>query len=117
MSKIIGKHIFGNLYSCDGKVLSNERELRKIVLEAVKIANATFEDIKSWKFFGKKGGVSVIALVSESHIAIHTWNKYNYATVDVYTCGNKANPEKAFDFIVQKLKPKKFKKYKANRSF
>ena len=43
-------------------------------------------EVNSWKFKGgDKEGVSVIALVLESHIAIHTWPVYNFATVDVYT--------------------------------
>jgi len=51
-------------------------------------------EMKSWKFGGKKGGVSVIALVEESHIAVHTWLEYNYATVDVYTCGEHSDPRR-----------------------
>ncbi|MEM3986166.1 MAG: adenosylmethionine decarboxylase [Candidatus Methanomethylicia archaeon] len=113
---IIGKHVYGNLYDCDAEILSNERLLRDIAIEAAKIANMTVWDVKSWKFGGEKGGVSVIVLVIESHIAIHTWTEYSYATLDVYTCGDKSDPEKAFDYIASKLKPKYVKKYYADRS-
>lgn len=114
--QVIGKHVYGNLYDCDPDLLSNEELLRHIVEEAVRISKCNLHEIKSWKFGGEKGGVSVIALVTESHIAIHTWINYVYATVDVYTCGESSNPEAAFDFIVSQLKPKEYTKYLSDRS-
>ncbi|MEM0373448.1 MAG: adenosylmethionine decarboxylase [Sulfolobaceae archaeon] len=114
--KIIGKHVFGNLYDIDPEILGNRELLEKYVLDAVKMANMHLVEIKSWSFGGKKGGVSVIALVEESHIALHTWIEYKYATLDVYTCGSQSDPEAGFNFIVQKLRPKKYQVFYADRS-
>jgi S-adenosylmethionine decarboxylase len=86
--------------------LEDEERLKNIIIEAAKIANTKIYDIKSWKFGGKKGGVSVIALVVESHIALHTWVEYNYATIDIYTCGENTDPKRAFDYIIKELRPK-----------
>ncbi|MCI4437986.1 MAG: adenosylmethionine decarboxylase [Ignisphaera sp.] len=114
--RIIGKHVYGNLYDVDLEIAGNEEKLREIVVEASKLANMTLHEVKSWSFGGKKGGVSVIALVLESHIAIHTWIEYRYATVDVYTCGEKSDPWKAFEYIVKQLKPKYYTVNYADRS-
>jgi S-adenosylmethionine decarboxylase len=76
----------------------------------------TIWDARTWKFGGEKGGVSVMALVLESHIAIHTWSELGYATVDVFTCGAKSDPELAFDYIASKLNPKNLVKHFADRS-
>ncbi|MGC9010457.1 MAG: adenosylmethionine decarboxylase [Sulfolobales archaeon] len=103
---IIGKHVFGNLYGMDPNLLTNEDFLREIAIKAAELANMVIVEAKSWKFGGLKGGVSVIVLVQESHIAIHTWNEYNYATVDIYTCGEKSDPWRAFRYIIDMLKPK-----------
>jgi S-adenosylmethionine decarboxylase len=113
---VVGKHVFGNLYDCSDKLLTDEKKLRKVVLEAVDIARMTLVELKSWSFGGRKGGVSVIALVQESHIALHTWAHYRYATIDVYTCGTESQPEKAFDYIASKLRPKRIAKHVADRS-
>ncbi len=113
--KIIGKHIYGNLYECDQKVLVNKEELKEIVIKAAEIAKMHLVDVHAWSFQGEKGGVSVIALVTESHISIHAWSEYNYASVDVYTCGSKSKPLKAFKYIVEKLKPKKYSVHKVKR--
>ncbi|BAJ51452.1 S-adenosylmethionine decarboxylase [Candidatus Caldarchaeum subterraneum] len=114
--KIVGKHVFGNLYNCPENIISDEKYLRKIVREAIKQANMTLVSLRSWSFGGEKGGVSVIALITESHVAVHTWREYNYATVDIYTCGEESNPEKAFDYIVQHLRPESVTRYFADRS-
>lgn len=113
---IIGSHVFGNLYGPEDKLISNEAFLKETVLKAVNIAKMTLVEVKSWSFGGKKGGVTVIALVTESHVVLHTWNEYKYATLDIYTCGGKAKPQEAFDYIVKSLKPKKHRMFYADRS-
>jgi len=114
--RIVGKHVYGNLYDIPPDIAANEELLRNAVIEAAKLANMTLVEVKSWKFGGLKGGVSVIALVQESHIAVHTWNEYRYATVDVYTCGEKSDPWKAFEYLVNVLKPKFYTVNYADRS-
>jgi S-adenosylmethionine decarboxylase len=42
-------------------------------------------------------------LIAESHIAIHTWPEHGYAAVDVFTCGDRANAEKACRHIARQL--------------
>ena len=113
--KVFGKHVYGNLYFCNKELLYDEKFLVEIVKEACKVANSTLSKIISYRF-GNNGGVSVIAIVAESHISIHTWPEYGYATLDVYTCGKHTKPEEAFDFVVKKLKPKKFTKHFVDRS-
>uniref|UniRef100_A0A7C2ZC82 Arginine decarboxylase proenzyme n=1 Tax=Ignisphaera aggregans TaxID=334771 RepID=A0A7C2ZC82_9CREN len=116
IDRVIGKHVYGNLYEIDVEIASNKDLLKKVVEEAAQLANMTIYDVKAWCFGGKKGGVSVIALVIESHIAVHTWVEYQYATVDVYTCGEKSDPWKAFNHIVNILKPKYYTVNYADRS-
>ena len=102
---IIGKHVYSNFYGIPEDIASDEEYLVEVVKKAAELANMTLLEVKSWKLGGDKGDVSVIALVLESHIAIHTWTKYRYATVGVYTCGGKSDPWRAFNDIVDKLKP------------
>ncbi len=106
---VYGKHVVGNLYEVNEKLLYDEDFLRKLVIEAATVANMHIVDVRSWKFYGgDKEGVSVIALVVESHIAVHTWPRYRYATVDIYTCGKDSDPDKAFDYIISVLKPRHY---------
>lgn len=107
--RVVAKHVFGSLYECDEKILSNISKLRKIVKEAVKISNSKLIRITSYKF-GGGGGISIIAIVAESHISIHTYPEYKYALVDVFTCGTHTKPEEAFEYIVKELKAKNYNK-------
>lgn len=114
--RVVGKHVYANLYSPDSELISSEEFLRNLVVEAAMMANMSLVEVKSWSFGGKKGGVSVIALVTESHIAVHTWVEYSYATADIYTCGDHSDPWRAMEHIIEKLRPKRYSIGFANRS-
>jgi S-adenosylmethionine decarboxylase len=51
-------------------------------------------------------GVTLLALLAESHCSIHTWPEIGYAAVDLYTCGDTTNTHKAAQFIGDSLKAK-----------
>ena len=113
---IVGKHVYGNLYGVDPKLLWDKEKLEKVIVEAAKRANMHLVEMKSWSFTGYHGGVSIIALVLESHIALHTWPDYGYATLDIYTCGAQSDPWKAFNYIVSVLRPRHYSVHYADRS-
>ncbi len=111
--KVVGKQVYGSLYDCDEDVLKDTERLKAIVTNAAKEGNMTLLDIRSWKI-GE--GVSVVAIVLESHITIHTWPEYKFATVDVYSCGAHTDPKRAFEYIVSELKAKRYTMKEADRS-
>ena len=111
--KVFGKHVYGNLYECDSSILSDANKLRDIVIKAAQIGNMTLLDIKYWVI---NPGVSIVAVILESHITIHTWPEYRFATVDVYSCGKHTRPEEAFKYIVRALKAKRYEYRVVDRS-
>ncbi|WP_338600574.1 adenosylmethionine decarboxylase [Sulfolobus tengchongensis] len=111
--KVVGKQVYGSLYDCDEEILKDSKKLEQIVKEAAEIGNMNILDIRSWKI-GE--GVSIVAIILESHITIHTWPEYKFATVDVYSCGAHTDPYKAFSYIVAKLGAKKYTINEADRS-
>ncbi len=116
---IIGKHVYGNLYGVPHSNLTNAARLEEAVRRAAEIGNAHIVDTMIKKFQpvnGFEGGVSIIALLEESHISLHTWPEGEYATLDVYTCGSEADPDAVFSYIVKELKPKRFKLFRSDRS-
>jgi len=112
--RVFGKHVYGNLYGCDPKLLSDSEYLREVVKKAAKIGNMTLLDIKIWRIYP---GVSIVGVVLESHITIHTWPEHSFAAVDVYSCGEHTNPEVAFKYIVKALKARKYEYGIADRSY
>ena len=63
------------------------------------IVNATFHTFNPF-------GVSGVVVIAESHLAIHTWPEYNFASLDVYTCGEEVDPWIAFEYRKEKFEPK-----------
>ncbi len=113
ISSVVGKQVYGELYDCNVETLKDEQRLREIVTNAARVGNMTLLDVRSWKI-GE--GVSVMAIVLESHITIHTWPEYAFATVDVYSCGAHTDPKKAYLYIVEQLGAKRYTIKEADRS-
>ncbi|MCX8184908.1 MAG: adenosylmethionine decarboxylase [Sulfolobales archaeon] len=111
---VYGKHVYGSLYGCKYDLLADQEFLKKVVVDAARVGNMTLLEVKTWLI---SPGVSVVAIILESHIAIHTWPEYEFATVDVYSCGKHSKPEEAFKYIVQLLNPKRFEYTVTDRSY
>ena len=95
--RVVGTHVYGNLVGCrNRKLLSDPEGLKNVIEEAAKRGNMTILDVKTWRI-GE--GVSIVAIILESHITIHTWPEFDYATVDVYSCGAHTDPVTAFNYI------------------
>lgn len=58
--------------------------------------------IKKFKHNFNPIGLSLIYILAESHISVHTWPEYNYMSIDLYTCG-KTTPENTLDNLLSKL--------------
>ena len=52
-------------------------------------------------------GVGGVVIISESHLAIHTWPELGYAAVDLFTCGPKCDPKVAYEYLKKKFDSKK----------
>jgi len=98
----IGYHYVVEASGCDPEVLKDPNRIREIFMNAAKVGNM---EIKASYFFRfSPTGVSGVVIVAESHISVHTWPEEGYAALDVYTCGEKADPENAVDYILEKFR-------------
>jgi S-adenosylmethionine decarboxylase len=96
----MGKHYLLNLYGCSFVLLNDEHYLIRLLEEAAILSGATVLQTISNKF--NPQGVTVICLLSESHISIHTWPEEGKAAVDVYTCGD-SDPKLGCDMVIRQL--------------
>lgn len=99
-----GTHLIIDLYGA--KHLNNRRALHQVMLKAVSAARATLLHIHLHRF-GGGGGVSGVAVLSESHISVHTWPERGYAAFDIFMCGE-ADPYAAADVLKESLTPDSF---------
>lgn len=97
-----GRHLILDLYGCDEKLLDDYEELQRLMEVALQMSNATILRIIGEKF--QPQGVTLLALLAESHCSLHSWPELGYAAIDLYTCGNTTNSHKAAEFLKNKLK-------------
>jgi len=48
-------------------------------------------------------GVTVLAMLEESHASFHTYPEFGSLFMDMFTCGEKCDPEKAVNLIRERL--------------
>jgi S-adenosylmethionine decarboxylase len=99
-----GRHLILDLYDCDQELLDDYQGLEELLETALRMSGATILRIFGEKFSPQ--GVTLLALLAESHASIHSWPELGYCAVDLYTCGDKTETHKAADFLVKKLKAK-----------
>ncbi|MDD4169595.1 MAG: adenosylmethionine decarboxylase [Desulfotomaculaceae bacterium] len=99
--KQLGRHVLAEIYGCNFNVLNDINRVEEILVNAALEAGAEVRECVFHKFSPQ--GVSGVVVISESHLAIHTWPELGYAAVDVFTCGEKVNPWEACNYITDQF--------------
>ena len=100
--KLFGKHLIVDAWACSRDLLNNLAYIERAVLEAVSAGGGTLIDIRVHQFSPQ--GVTVNAMLAESHINVHTWPELGYFAADVFFCGT-GNPERALESLVAAFDP------------
>ena len=103
--KELGRHIIVEFYDCNPDALNDFNLVKTEMVEAAKNAGATIVGEVFHKF--SPHGVSGAVVIAESHLSIHTWPEYNYAALDLFTCGTTVDPWKAFAYLQKVLGAKR----------
>jgi len=111
----MGRHVLAEIYGCSFEVLNNARKVEEIMVKAALEAGAEVRECVFHKFSPQ--GVSGVVVISESHLAIHTWPELGYAAVDVFTCGDTVNPWDACDYMTEKFGGNKVTATEIQRGF
>ncbi len=98
-----GMHIIVDLY--EAEYLDDIDLVEKVMRECVETCGANLLHIHL-HHFTPNHGVTGVAVLSESHISVHTWPERNFAAFDIFMCGN-AKPELAVDILQERFKAKK----------
>ncbi|MEX0647830.1 MAG: adenosylmethionine decarboxylase [Balneolaceae bacterium] len=86
----LGRQILVEYYDCDQSRINDVSYIENSLIQATKASGATIISHNFHKF--SPYGVSGVVVIAESHVAIHTWPEYNYAAVDIFTCGDTIDP-------------------------
>ncbi len=113
MKMAVGLHIIADLYGVDPGTLARVEKMKEVFEGAVKFAKLSKISSDYYQF--RPEGASGVILIAESHLSFHTWPEHGLATLDIYTCGNPEQAEKAYRYIVEMLKPERVDVVKMDR--
>jgi S-adenosylmethionine decarboxylase len=82
--RFAGQHLIIDLFGA--RRLDDLKYIESTLKRCVEVAGATLLHIHL-HHFTPNGGVSGVAVLSESHISIHSWPEADYAALDVFMCG------------------------------
>ncbi|EJW17027.1 adenosylmethionine decarboxylase [Paenibacillus alvei] len=100
-----GRHVAVDTWGVDFDLLNNAQLLEAQLVEAAEACGATVLSVQSKQFDPQ--GATVLVMLSESHLSIHTYPERGFAAIDCYTCGETVDPQLAIDYLVSMLKPEK----------
>jgi S-adenosylmethionine decarboxylase len=101
LPKNLGRHLLAEFFDCNPNVINNNPLIEQLMKEAAVACGATI--VQSCFHHFNPYGVSGVVVIAESHLTIHTWPEYGYASVDLYTCGDQCDPAVAFDYLQEKF--------------
>ncbi|MBA7639181.1 S-adenosylmethionine decarboxylase proenzyme [subsurface metagenome] len=99
------KQLLVDLYKCKADI-NDETALLTLVSEAAKKAGAHVLQASVHRF--SPLGCSVVVILKETHISIHTWPEFGFAALDIFLCGESLDPFIAWEHIKEYLQPESF---------
>lgn len=81
----LGRQMTVEFYDCDSRFLADANRMKELFIRAAEVSGAHVVDATFHSF--QPQGVSGVVVISESHFAVHAWPEHDYAAVDLFTCG------------------------------
>ena len=102
-SPAIGCEISCVMHGIKSIVLNNNKKLEQILLKALKKDKFRILGKVTHQF--QPRGYTLVILLAESHVSIHTYPEYNSLFFYLYSCRGKNDGIKTYEFVKERLKP------------
>ena len=94
------RHVLIDAWGSPADRLDDAEGIRSLLEQVVDTLGATLLDLSLRRFSPQ--GVTAVAMLAESHLAVHTWPELNYFAADLFYCGA-GDSEKAVQMLVDTL--------------
>lgn len=102
---MIGRHLLIDFHEVSAERLDDAELLSRVLAEAARRGGLTpLGPPVLHRFEG--GGLTGYLLLSESHIAVHTYPELGFAALDIFACGS-GDPRAALDVFRTELAPRR----------
>jgi len=107
--QISGKHMIIDLKEIKNVFLLDNLEKIKTLLDTI-CEKYDFSILNKSEHKFEPQGLTILYLLSESHLSVHTFPERKYIAIDLYTCRDYADNivyEEIYDFLVENFQAKK----------
>lgn len=80
-----------DLYGYRAEIIDDEKAIKNVIRQICSRIGADIVQECCHKF--QPIGISAVAVITTSHISIHTWPEYGYAAADIFSCQEKLPEE------------------------
>jgi S-adenosylmethionine decarboxylase proenzyme len=99
--KALGRHLIIEMFEATN--LNDAKLLETALKETVQAVDGTLLDCRVVEF--PVHGVTGVAIIAESHVAVHTWPEHGYAAVDIFTCNLDVDIQPGIDAMAKHFLP------------
>ncbi len=100
--KTYGTQLIAELHGCPPGLLDDSQILEDLLIRGLETCG--FHQVNTRSHHFDPIGVTVISIINESHIAIHTYPEAHHASVDIFHCSTDARPLfQLLDFLRREL--------------
>jgi S-adenosylmethionine decarboxylase len=99
----LGRHVLAEFYGVRYSFLNSPGFIKRSVIDAIKVAGMHLRKLEYEHFTPQ--GITMLAILSESHIAVHTWPEKGCAAIECFTCGEEGDPWKALQYLKSRFEP------------
>lgn len=113
--KALGRHLIVEMWDVEPENLNDARLLEQALRDTVEAVDGTLLDVRVIEF--PVHGVTGVAIISESHVAVHTWPEHGYAAVDIFTCNLEADVQAGIEAMAKHFLPGRTQVMEVRRGF
>ena len=95
----LGDHLLIDIICDNYDILNSLEKLGELSDKLIKICKLTKLSELKHKF--KPQGITLIVLLSESHLSMHTWPENNSICIDIFSCNNNLDIEKVKEILLK----------------
>lgn len=99
--KSLGRHLIIEMWEADN--LNDAGLLERALRDTVAAIDGHLLDVRVVEF--PVHGVTGVAIIAESHVAVHTWPEHGYAAVDIFTCNLEADIQAGIEAMSKHFMP------------
>ena len=102
-SPVVGNEISCVMHGIDAKILSDHKKLEDALLRALNEDRFTILEKASHVF--NPHGYTLVILLAESHVSVHTYPEYNSLYFSLYSCRGEGDGIKTYEIFKEMVKP------------